>query len=256
MRFYRHMMTMLLMAIGFIPTAWAAGDPGMNAATSAATFAEIFGNHSAFSATAQMHIDPGKGEKSHTTQMKYAMRDGKVRMSMNMAKMSEDMPPDAVARMKQMGMVHYVVILHPGTDNRSLVLYPDLKAYVQNTGRMTNADKGKLKVEKTKIGTGRVAGHPCEEYRITVTRPDGQQSSMTEWQATDMDNFPIKLEMKNDGTVTSLLFTHINHSAPPASLFEVPAGYKKYDSMQQLMMSQIRKMMGNMGNMMHGRTGQ
>ena len=244
MKKYLGLLVVVVMAVSLVPCAEARGGEGMGPGTgAAAAFARIFGENSSFSATAVMNVK-GKGD-DRTMQMKYFMRDGAVRMNLDMAQMGGGMPPEALARMKQMGMDHYAAIVHPGTDTAPMMIYPGLKAYVEVQVR-NKGTKGTPKIEKTKIGTDKIDGHPCDKYKITITQPGGGSQDMTEWQATDLKNFPIQLELAARNSVTTIRYTDIDQSKPDASLFEVPAGYTRYDSMRALMMSQVGKMMGGM----------
>lgn len=233
------------------PIAAAQGGARMNSALSSATFAKIFGNNAAFTATAEMHVTHKDGKHNRNIEMQYFVRDGKVRMNMNLAKMGEQIPPEALSRMKRLGMERYIIILHPGTDQRAVMMYPDIRAYVELNARAPGKHNNSPQITKTRVGTDTVDGHPCVKYKLTVTRPDGSHGHMTEWEATDLHNFPIKLAMSDNTTASSIVFKHIDHTPPDASLFDVPGHYKRYDSLQQLMISQMKHHLGNLGSMLH-----
>ncbi len=79
-----------------------------------------------------------------------------------------------------------------------------------------------------KIGTEMVNGRSCEKWEFTK---NGAKES-TVWIDQKL-HFPIKT-VHEDGT--SMELTNIKDGAPPASTFDIPAGYQKFD----------------MGNMMRG----
>jgi hypothetical protein len=101
-------------------------------------------------------------------------------------------------------------------------------------------------MEVTAIGKETVDGHPCVKNKITITADDGKQQELTAWQASDLNDFPIKMEMLAGTADITIHFTNIKTSAPSASLFDPPADFKKYDSIQELMMSAMGSMRGGM----------
>jgi hypothetical protein len=80
------------------------------------------------------------------------------------------------------------------------------------------------------------------KYKIVTTYADGSTAEATVWQATDLRDFPIKSEIIAGGGILTTIFKNINQSAPPASLFELPADYTRYGSVQQMMMGSMQRM--------------
>jgi hypothetical protein len=77
-----------------------------------------------------------------------------------------------------------------------------------------------------------------------ITQDDGKKLETTQWQATDLKDFPVKSEMTTDeGMVVTTLFKNINQSKPDASLFDPPADFKRYDTIQELMTANMQRMM-------------
>jgi hypothetical protein len=77
-----------------------------------------------------------------------------------------------------------------------------------------------------------------------VTDDQGNKTESLLWNATDLNNFPVKIETTQEDRKTTMLFKDVKLSKPAASQFEPPADHKKYDSMMSLMME---KMGGGMG---------
>lgn len=247
MKACRMLFVFAVVMLGIVPGAEAArgGMRGMGGGRAAAQFAELFGKHINFSATADMSMKGRRGMES--MEMKYAMLDGQLRVDFDMSKLkSEGMTPDTVARMKQMGMDRTTTIVRPG--KATVMIYPELKGYVDIQPRRAASGGKPPKIEKTRIGTETVDGHPCIKYKIIATSPNGRTSEMTTWEATDLQGFPIKNQItRQRGTVT-MTFKDIDLSKPAASLFETPTGYKHYASVRDLVMS-------HMGGFMHGMMG-
>ena len=107
-------------------------------------------------------------------------------------------------------------------------------------------------VEKKKIGPETIDGHPCTKYDAVYYFKDkpAEKYKATIWEANDLGGLVIKTEMtvpedKGGGgpIVTELKEVKVN--AANASMFEVPANYKKVDNMMELMggMEKMKDMM-------------
>jgi len=107
-------------------------------------------------------------------------------------------------------------------------------------------------VEKKKIGPETIDGHPCTKYDAVYYFKDkpAEKYKATIWEANDLGGLVIKTEMtvpedKGGGgpIVTELKEVKVN--AANASMFEVPANYKKVNNMMELMggMDKMKDMM-------------
>ncbi len=210
--------------------------------------AHVFGKNAAFTATAASTIGmAGRGGQEVETQ--YAVLDGNMRTETDMTRMKGGaMPPEAVAQMKQMGMDRTVVI-HRSAENKTYMIYPGLKSYcVISAAKADGAGDAKPpKIERAEVGKETVEGHPCVKYKLTMTMDNGRKMNMFVWQAADLNQFPIKTEATHDQTTITTVFRDIKMTRPDASLFQVPAGFKEYSNMQEMMMSVMGAMMGGLG---------
>ena len=207
--------------------------------------AKLFGRNKAFSADANVTVKDPSGKEMPAMEFSYAMLDGKVRTDMDMAKVHGGMTAQAYTQMKSMGMDHISHIFQP-EKKLAYMIYPGMKAYCQmDMSKLAAQKQGKEpKIEKTELGKETVDGHPCVKSKIVITQDDGKKFESLQWQATDLKEFPVKSEMTSeDGTVVTTLFKNINQSKPDASLFDPPADFKRYDTIQELMMSNMQRMM-------------
>ena len=216
-----------------------------------AGLAEIFGKDKSFSANAHTTVKSPDGKETQM-EMSYAVLEGKVRTETDMTKMQGGrMPPEAVAQMQPMGMDKTVTIILPEKHTGYLV-YPGLKSYCElptPAGSSATESNKPPKVERTEIGKETVDGHPCVKYKVVVTPENGTRMNMLVWQATDLNNSPIQTQVEaGNGMVTTTRFQNIKQSKPAASLFEPPSDYKRYGSLQELMMSNMRR---NAGRTIH-----
>jgi hypothetical protein len=217
-----------------------------------AEMCKIFGKNQAFTATAEMSVTDPQRPQPIQMETSYAFLKGNVRMEMDMASTKgAGMSPQAVAQMKQMGMDRTVNI-YRGDKKLMYLVYPGLKSYCAITPsglQPSKSEQKQPKIENWPLGKETVDGHPCVKNKITVTADDGSQHEITAWQATDLNDFPIKTEMQAGNATVSTHFRDIKLSAPDASLFNPPSDYKSYASMQELMMANMAHMMPPGGGM-------
>jgi len=248
MKFQVRLALVALLLSGFALPGWAQGmgksqDPS-------GELSKLFPKDAAFTAKAEINAKMRRGQQM-TMELVYSMLDGKVRTEIDMTKMkSPDMPPQAMAQMKQMGMGEMVNIVWP-EKKVVYIIYPGLKAYCEMPLPEAKAAGEKApepKVEKTELGRETVDGHPCVKSKVIITDEKNRKIEALVWEATDLKNFPIQSEMTTeDGTTVKTLFKEINQTKPDAAKFAPPADFKKYASMQELMMANMQRMMGGAG---------
>jgi hypothetical protein len=206
---------------------------------------KLFGENQSFSATLEMQMADAPGG-AMTMPGKIMFDSGKSRFEMDMTQAKGgQMPPDAATQLKAMGMDRMVMIGRPDKKAAYLV-YPGMESYVENalSDSETTTAPGDFKVETTELGKDTVDGHPCVKNKVIVTDKDGTPHESTVWNATDLKNFPVKIQTTDQDHEITMLFKDITISTPDASLFEPPSAYTKYDSVQTLMRGQIMKRMG------------
>jgi Domain of unknown function (DUF4412) len=203
-----------------------------------AAMAKLFGDNTAFSATVEMQSKGGRGEGMNMPGQ-LAFDAGKSRFEMNMAS-GGNLPPEAVAQMKAMGMDSMVMISRPDK-KLSYLVYPGMKAYVEMpmNDSTSASPTNDLRIELTELGKETVDGHDCVKIKATVTDPNGQKHESVIWNAADLKKFPVKIQQSERGNETTMLFKDVKLSKPQSSLFDPPSGFKRYDSMQEMMMKQM-----------------
>lgn len=85
-------------------------------------------------------------------------------------------------------------------------------------------EKVEGEIERKHVGNETIDGHPTKKYLITYTS-GGRKEQVYQWWATDV-NFPVKTASV-DGSWTQE-FKNIKIGSQPDSLFEIPAGYQKF----------------------------
>jgi len=234
------------------------GSPSGSAADSALT--RIFGTKLNFSATMELQIlqivKPGTtNDLASTAKMFFA--DGNSRTEMDLTKMTgSKMPPHAMDQMKAMGMDQMVSITRNDTKNVYMI-YPGLQSYAKLTAPDASQSTNDYQIETTELGKETLDGHACVKNKYVVTNTKTTESiSMIAWLASDLKNYPIKLEINSADstrghkmpTVTVMHFVDINTAKPDASLFEPPVGYHAYLNVQAMMQTEMMKKMGGGAN--------
>lgn len=113
------------------------------------------------------------------------------------------------------------------------MLMPDRKVYMEmpldsrKQDILSQLHDPSIKTDKEFLGNETVDNHPTKKYHVTIIRDGRKESSGFLWEASDLNNFPVKYQ-NEDKTVTTV-WKNIKFGSAPDSLFEIPAGYKKME---------------------------
>ena len=216
----------------------AAGPPGWNAA-----MIKLFGDIKAFSAKAEMRALDKSGKPVIQVPMSFAMLDNKVRMDIDMTLLKgPQAPPDQVALLKQMAMDRVACIV--ALDKKSMqLIFPSLAAYVE--APLTEDEAAALnkdwKLQRIPLGKESIDGHPCVKNRVVMTDGKGQQTEAVVWNATDLKDFPVQMQLNDKETTVVMRYNEVRLSKPDAKQFDAPAGFTRHTDIQQLMMAIAQK---------------
>lgn len=241
-------MPAFLAALAFTATSASAqvGSPakGMNTA-----MVKLFGENNNFTSKAEVHVLDAAGKETTSMPANFALSGDKMRMDIDMTQIkSAEIPAGAIASMKQMGMDQMSTVSLP-EKKISLLIYPSLKAYAEMPmSKEEAADALKTyKIAKTKIGKETIDGHPTDKNKVVMTDEKGQKQEMTVWNATDLKDFPVQMQMTEDKNTVVLKYKDIKFGKPDASKFEAPAGMTKYTDPKQLIQTEMMKKMNSGG---------
>jgi hypothetical protein len=107
------------------------------------------------------------------------------------------------------------------------VLYPGVLSYVNAPlpqGEVEAIDKG-LQVEKSVLGKETVDGHACVKSKALVRGVKGLVLEAIVWNAADLKDFPVQVELKDKGSTVRMRFTQVRFVKTDAGQFEVPPKY-------------------------------
>ena len=196
--------------------------------------ARLFGKHNAFTATAHVVTTDTRGKQKDANEMSYAFLDGKLRTEIITGKSSE---------LDEMGLGKMVILARPDKQT-AYMIYPGLKAYCEVPPSAKQTAGKESKMDTTDLGEEKIDKHPCTKQKVVVTDANGEQDEMLQWVAHDMKDFPVQTQVRNGKDTVTTTFRDVKFAKPDAALFELPADFKRYGSMQELMMGAMQQMMG------------
>lgn len=213
--------------------------PGGNPA-----LAKVFGKNTAFSAKADLKMTDATGKETMSGEIKYAFLEGSTYWGMDMSQMkSAQIPPQAAASMKQMGMAEMVMVNKAGSKT-ALLIYPGMNAFAETPVPAEAAADSKAEIKTEAMGEETVNGHKCKKNKVTITE-NGRTQTLFTWNATDLKDFPVRVEAPDasNGKV-QMDYKDIKLEKPDAKLFEAPAGFTRYENVQALLQGEMMKRMG------------
>jgi hypothetical protein len=154
------------------------------------------------------------------------------------------MEPDALAKVKPLGMDSVVSIIRP-EQKAALIVFPKLNSFVKLEMPPTEAQAflTHAKIERTTLGKEKMEGHPCVKQRVVITDDTGKKSEATVWVATDLRDFPVCVATREKEGTVMVRFRQIQFTRAEAAKFEPPAGFAEYADIQMLMAGPVVKYM-------------
>lgn len=153
-----------------------------------------------------------------------AVAGSKMRMDMDMSKMMQGDSP-----------LSKMTVLNRGDKKTSYTLYPTVKKYIVHDEAEEQEEKPT--VEKTKVGSETVNGYATDKYRVRITYKDGRVEEGFIWNALKLGGMTVRSEVENKDFRITTDLKSIVLKTPPASAFEIPAGYVQAKDFMELMMS-------------------
>lgn len=157
-------------------------------------------------------------------------------------------------------MMPGLVTITSKAEKKTIMLSVANKAYFEQPlrERTPNPQDPDVVSERKKIGSEKVDGHPCTKYDVVFYRkekPDEKFKAVI-WGADDLGGLPVRQEVDSPevgkggapGKVGGpgkmvIEWKEIKVGGASASMFEVPKDFKKVNSMAELMMGGVGKMM-------------
>jgi hypothetical protein len=197
-------------------------DGGVNSA-----MIKLFGDNG-FTAQADMRVM----NSNHVTWLQmpgaFASGDTKLRLDVDVKLIKSSSIPQAMIGMfVQAGKDRVTSVIRPDK-KMTYIIYPGAHSYSSLPLSAADAEIANQKLEKKPLGKETLDGHACVKNQSTVKSSKGAVlMQATTWNATDMNDFPIQIELKESGNSTIIHFMNVKLAMPDPRLFEIPAGFKE-----------------------------
>ena len=220
--------------------------PGGNQGGLNVAMMKLFDDIGGFTSKAEIRLQE-KGSPDVTTMtVGFAMRDGRVRMDLDMSTVkSKQLPPETLAAFKVAGLETLATIVRP--DRKStLLIYPLVKGYAEMPMSRDEAAslERKFKIEKTRLGGEAIGAYSCDKNKVVISADTGEKHQATVWYATALKNFPIKIQMEQPQMTVVLQYRDVKLAPPDPGRFEPPVGFTRHATVEQLMQSAMMKATG------------
>ena len=198
---------------------------------------DVLAGGPSFYGRAKVHLSNGADKDPTIISCDIAVLSGNLRLESDSFEPGANLPPAEAAQVKQM---HSVSILRPDR-NRMYMVFPSVKSYIELAySKSTGTDPAPPpKIDKTPLGTEVVGDQPCAKVQMDVTESNGEHYDITTWTATNSSTLPIQIKVGSPSALVELQDLHFE--APDSGIFEPPAGYTKYEGMQELIQRDIEK---------------
>lgn len=219
----------------------AGASPGLNA-----SLVRLFGGFPAFTAQLELRMVDAKGVETLNAPMKFSLLDGKMRGDLDVTRLkAKDLPALASSAAASVGMDRVVTLVRPDR-KETYLLYPKFKACVFAPIDETEIAslKKPAKVVRTPLAKETLDGHPCSKQKVVVTEPDGRHDTAIVWYATDLKNFPVQIETKDDTDTIIMRFRDVKIERPAAKDFDLPEGTQRYDDPSDLTKAVMKQYIG------------
>lgn len=192
---------------------------------------KLFGNHDDFAVDADFQMLDAKETPVLALTMGITVSGDKLRADADLSSYKgPSVTPELKAQIQtaqKMGINHTISITRPDK-GRMLLLYPGRKTYEELPLPKEASNVSAIaKISKTPLARETVDGHPCVKNKVVLIDSKGRQQEMTDWEATDLKDFPIVVKLVEEGQGVKVHNRNIRLGKPDPSVFEVPAGYAK-----------------------------
>jgi len=200
---------------------------------------KLFGSNVSYSAVMELQTGKAKPVVAQTF-----FDEGKSRQEMDLAALL----PSGLGLQKD-GAGKYIQLFLP--DKRAFYqVHPEIRGYLEMPFSQppTVQRESDYRMDLTPSGKETLDGHACIKNKTVVTDSLGHQKGYTVWNASDLNQFPVKIQTTNSlGESETTFYRNVKLAKPDAKLFELPAGYRKYTDLAAMMQDIMMKQMQGMG---------
>jgi hypothetical protein len=196
---------------------------------------QLIGSNASFTATADISGRSKDETQNFDLPIGYALLGGRLRTEIDLTEFRGLHACDiAQGKLAEVGLDQVIFVLLPDLKLKFLI-YPRARAYVETIQNWRERLNQIVDIQKSRVGTLTIDGHPCTRYKVVATNELGDKTAVDVWQASDLADFPVQMEFQIRNTTFKVLFHNVNLARPNLSLFEPPADFDRYASLQALL---------------------
>ncbi len=208
----------------------------------AAALSQFISDTRTFTAKADLTVTGGPAGGAMRMPFGVAMDNGKMRFDLNLAEVkSEALNEGSLTAMKGLKLDRLMFVYYPGQPTR--LVFPGLRAYVEMPldGSLSKvqdkaSDQASM-IQKDFVGTEAASGVAARKYRLGIP---GQQQSAFVWEAPAMNDLPVQLAVNSGGQNYQFAFRNVRQGPVDPRTFGIPANFRKYNSMNELMTQAVQ----------------
>lgn len=201
-------------------------------------FAKMSPDTPDFSAIGQCDLCTRAGDVQLELPMDVAVSTNVFRWEVDASKVSP-LPPQVKTMAKMMRTDRQIFLVNKN-EQRIYMIYPDLHAYIQipipeSALADVEARSDATQVQKTELGRETIDGHPCIRNKAVTVEPGSPPEQGLMWNATDLQGFPIKMQLNTARGLMKFQFQDVVIQNPDPTLFLVPGNYNLFTNSADLM---------------------
>lgn len=208
-----------------------------------ARFLKLFGSNTTFTARMDVLVLDRSGKDWARLPLDLTAAGDRLRLDLDVEQIkSRDLPGFLVASLKEVGLTRVVNLVLPEKKS-TYVIYPGMRSYLNlplTQAEIESHQEG-YRIEKTVLGKETVEGHPCARNKVVVRSGERAVLEATTWEATDLRDFPMKIETREKENVIQLTLSGIKFVKADAAQFAVPAGFVEYKDPQAMMVGIMKR---------------
>jgi hypothetical protein len=201
-----------------------------------------------FTARAHWIFFADSPEERTQVPMTLAMSGGQMRWDLNLEESPrEQFLPGALPALKQMKMDKISLYLQP---NRAVqVTFPGAESVVvlplpKDQRVVEKAGDQAAQLTQTAVGRETIDGHVCVKFRLLVPAGKTTTAEAYVWRATDLENFPLRLQIRFGTESHVLQFKQPNFAKIEPAQLVPPAKFKRFADLETLMQSNLLRGLG------------
>ena len=204
---------------------------------------KLFGDLPAFSGNATVQVLTSNRVETMRMPSVFTALNGSLRIDVDEGLIkSPQVPPSDIAKLKASGLDRVNSVNRP--DKKMIyIIYPHVQSYAAMPLSAEDADLANEKLTRIPIGKETIDAHPCVKNHSVVKNAKGVVLiEAVTWNATDLQNFPIQIEVKENGNTSVTHFQSVSFARPDARLFDPPAGFKQYSDPADLGAAALKRL--------------